>query len=200
MKFSRLLLITRRFVNQFFEEEEERKSESDDCCPKIEPIRRQSRAERRFARRRPIGIDRSVVVGFSVRFGQIVEIVMVKKRRKSRKAQAAAEQDVELYVRLFVRSIEVLLLKPFFDLFRDFDDQVTIDEYLIRNAIDRSISTLFGEVRSFRSFSSFDFSLSDRQSIGSGGNSFVSLWNGDDPNESEVKSRSGEKSTKIGEF
>ncbi|CAF0939200.1 unnamed protein product [Adineta ricciae] len=54
----------------------------------------------------------------------------MKKRHKSKAAQLAAERDVELYVRL------------------EFDDQVIVEEHLLRNAIERSINTLFGEIGS----------------------------------------------------
>ncbi|CAF0744524.1 unnamed protein product [Adineta steineri] len=54
----------------------------------------------------------------------------MKKRHKSKSAQAAAERDIELYVRL------------------EFDDQPIVEEYILRNAIERSINILFGEIGS----------------------------------------------------
>ncbi|UJR33098.1 hypothetical protein I4U23_020555 [Adineta vaga] len=54
----------------------------------------------------------------------------MKKRHKSKAVQLAAERDIELYVRL------------------EFDDQIVVEEYLLRNAIERSINTLFGEIGS----------------------------------------------------
>ncbi|CAF0772092.1 unnamed protein product [Rotaria sordida] len=54
----------------------------------------------------------------------------MKKRHKSKAARLAAERDVEIYVRL------------------EIEDQVIAEEYLLRNAIDRAINTLFGEIGS----------------------------------------------------
>lgn len=74
----------------------------------------------------------------------------MKKRHKSKAAQMAAERDIELYIRLLVFSIKSILN---FDIkiscysnYSEIEDQVIVEEHLIRNAIDRAIHTLFGEV------------------------------------------------------
>ncbi len=69
----------------------------------------------------------------------------MKKRHKSKAAQAAAERHVELYVRLLVLLRHLITFSSACNS-REFEDQVIVEEYLLRNAIERSINTLFGEV------------------------------------------------------
>ncbi|CAF3366733.1 unnamed protein product [Rotaria socialis] len=54
----------------------------------------------------------------------------MKKRHKSKAAQLAAERDIELYIRL------------------DIEDQIVVEEHVLRNAIGRAINILFGEIGS----------------------------------------------------
>ncbi|CAF5174852.1 unnamed protein product, partial [Rotaria magnacalcarata] len=54
----------------------------------------------------------------------------MKKRHKSKAGQLAAERDIELYIRL------------------DIEDQVIVEEHILRNAIGRAINILFGEIGS----------------------------------------------------
>lgn len=115
----------------------------------------------------------------------------MRKKSKSKKAQAALERDIEFYVRLWVKSTMNRITKQVDSVFfREFDDDVMIDENLLRNAIERSIVTLFGEVRHEQSnlirrwF--FHFFFKARPSVDWTRTRFVSIWNRNDPNQSEV--------------